>query len=192
MIRIVLTILLFLGLSAGTSLTDSEITYDIIGYRKEFIYLSDKQYQVKYFDKIYNSIRRYTKDEAKLYFYQSAVESNWGKSALANYNNYYGIKGRDVVFNTKEFTDSGYVNIKAGFKAYENVDECIKHRSKISWKGYATEPGYKTKLEQITKHNSHKIQELSVYKVGVYIDRQLQYSYEIRIPVKCGTEVERR
>lgn len=64
---------------------------------------------------------------------QAIIESNWGQSGLAKYNNFFGLKcgsswkGRSVNMTTKEEYSVGTLTtIKDNFRAYDNVEEGVK------------------------------------------------------------------
>lgn len=63
---------------------------------------------------------------------QACLESAYGKSGLAKYHNYFGMKtgsgwtGPSVSMNTKEEYTQGLVNVKAAFRVYASMDEGIK------------------------------------------------------------------
>lgn len=63
---------------------------------------------------------------------QAIIESNHGKSALARYNNFFGMKagttwkGKTVKFDTKEFINGKYITINDTFRAYDNAEDGIK------------------------------------------------------------------
>lgn len=54
---------------------------------------------------------------------QAILESNWGKSELAQQeNNYYGIKGNNQdAYKTKEFENNEWVEIDAEFRSYDSL-----------------------------------------------------------------------
>ena len=104
---------------------------------------------------------------------QSCLETGYGHHHPGN--NYFGIKGRGNINETKEFIDGKWVTISAGFQGYENMNDSalgyveflIKNPryhsvlnaanidtaiTAIGQSGYATDPHYITKLHQI--HNS--------------------------------------
>ncbi|MDN6194906.1 MAG: glycoside hydrolase family 73 protein [Atopostipes suicloacalis] len=110
---------------------------------------------------------------------QAALESNWGNSQLAQEsNNYFGIKskkGRN--YQTKEFQQNEWKEIKTNFKEYDSVYESVLDYADLlkegtSWNkhlyekviqadsyqeaayaltqaGYATDPSYAEKLIRI-------------------------------------------
>jgi flagellum-specific peptidoglycan hydrolase FlgJ len=72
---------------------------------------------------------------------QSILESNWGKSHIGDANNYFGIKstsswekngGKFVIKETKEQNKDGtIITIKAEFRAYNNLEDCLLDHDKI-------------------------------------------------------------
>lgn len=119
---------------------------------------------------------------------QAALESNWGKSQLAqDSNNYFGVKnpvGRE--YATKEFTQNEWTEINASFREYDSVYESVLDYANLlkngtSWDenlyqevieaptykeaayaltkaGYATDPRYAEKIIQII--DSHQLDTL--------------------------------
>lgn len=64
---------------------------------------------------------------------QACLESGWGKSGLASYNNLFGMKcgrywkGSSINMNTKEeYTPGTLTSISANFRTYANLEEGIK------------------------------------------------------------------
>lgn len=54
----------------------------------------------------------------------SATESSWGTSLLSTReNNFFGLKGGDVSYNTGEFLNGGYTTIIDGFRKFNNPGE---------------------------------------------------------------------
>jgi hypothetical protein len=103
---------------------------------------------------------------------QWALESNWGKDTSGTHN-YYGLKGSGTTVNTQEFINGQWVTIKAGFLDFPDLYTCTCYLVDRWYKdygtykgvnratsrnncadllvveGYATDPGYSTKLIQI-------------------------------------------
>lgn len=103
---------------------------------------------------------------------QWALESGWGKHTSGK-NNFFGLKGSGSNVNTQEFLNGQWVTIKAGFIDFPDIETCIyylvdrwyKDFGKFSGvnransrnecaqllvkEGYATDPNYATKLQQI-------------------------------------------
>lgn len=73
---------------------------------------------------------------------QAILESNWGRSGLAQEgNNYFGIKGSsdDPQYSTLEYTDE-WIEIDASFRRYESWEESLEDYAKLlaegpSWDG---------------------------------------------------------
>lgn len=63
---------------------------------------------------------------------QACLESAYGKSGLAKFHNYFGMKtgpgwkGASVSMKTKEEYTQGLVEVDAAFRAYPNMDEGVK------------------------------------------------------------------
>ena len=76
---------------------------------------------------------------------QAIIESNWGQSGLAKYNNFFGLKcgskwkGASVNMKTKEEYKVGQLTtIKDNFRAYVNMEEGVKgYYDFINTKRYA-------------------------------------------------------
>jgi hypothetical protein len=103
---------------------------------------------------------------------QWALESNWGKDTSGTHN-YYGLKGSGTNVNTQEFINGQWVTIKAGFLDFPDLYTCTCYLVDRWYKdygtykgvnratsrnncaellvaeGYATDPGYSSKLIQI-------------------------------------------
>ena len=86
---------------------------------------------------------------------QAIIESNWGQSGLAKYNNFFGLKcgskwkGASVNMKTKEeYTVGTLTTIKDNFRAYANMEEGVKgYFDFINTKRYANLKTAKTALE---------------------------------------------
>lgn len=99
----------------------------------------------------------------------AGLESGWGRSRLAReFKNYFGIKGRDVKLQTKEFENGRYVVKEDGFASFRSIIDCcvtydfiiqryhtkafeVRHDPESYFKalqesGYATDPLYSGKL----------------------------------------------
>lgn len=119
---------------------------------------------------------------------QAALESNWGNSQLAQEsNNYFGVKnstGKE--YETKEFTQDGWIEIRAPFKQYDSMYDSVLDyanllKSGTSWDanlyqevieaptyeeaayalteaGYATDPNYAEKVIEII--DAHQLDAL--------------------------------
>jgi hypothetical protein len=103
---------------------------------------------------------------------QWALESGWGKHT-SGLNNYFGLKGNGTQVNTQEFINGKWITIKAGFIDFPDLYTCVCYLVDRWYKdfgkyqgvnratsrnecanllvkeGYATDPGYATKLIQI-------------------------------------------
>ncbi|MEC6748440.1 glycoside hydrolase family 73 protein [Marinilactibacillus sp. XAAS-LB27] len=64
---------------------------------------------------------------------QAILESNWGRSELAQReNNYYGIKGtNETDYTTKEFEEDEWVEIRAEFRSYNTLLESMEDYAKL-------------------------------------------------------------
>lgn len=105
---------------------------------------------------------------------QAALESDWGRSAIGEYN-VFGIKGEgsegSVRVETREFFDGGWVRIEADFAKFADFTEALAHHGELFYNGryeqalmqldsprdfvraiqgiYATDPSYAAKLLRI-------------------------------------------
>jgi hypothetical protein len=103
---------------------------------------------------------------------QWALESGWGQHT-SGLNNYFGLKGNGTQVNTQEFINGKWITIKAGFIDFPDLYTCVCYLVDRWYKdfgkyqgvnraasrnecanllvkeGYATDPGYATKLIQI-------------------------------------------
>ena len=115
---------------------------------------------------------------ASLTIAQAILESNWGRSALAQAPNYnlFGIKGdyrgSYCTFNTREFLNGKWCTVSANFRKYPSWAESLADHSalfnrwdryknlrgnynyrdvcnKVREDGYATDPSYSSKLINI-------------------------------------------
>lgn len=119
---------------------------------------------------------------------QAALESNWGKSQLAQEsNNYFGVKNPvGKTYSTKEFTQNEWTEVKASFREYDSAYESVLAYADLlkngtSWDknlyrevieaasyeeaayaltkaGYATDPNYAEKIIKII--DSHELDTL--------------------------------
>lgn len=138
-----------------------------------------------------------TKILASLTIAQAILESNWGKSSLAQEpnNNLFGIKGeyngKYVTLPTKEYENGKWVTINAKFRKYPNWEESISDHSslfnrlsrysnlrgctdyKLACKyvredGYATDPSYTAKLiNLIEKYNLNRFDYVNINKKNI-------------------------
>lgn len=103
---------------------------------------------------------------------QWALESGWGKHTSGEHN-YFGLKGTGSTVDTQEFINGQWVTIKAGFIDFPDLDTCVTYLVDRWYKdykqfkgvnrassrnecaealvkeGFASDPGYGTKLIQI-------------------------------------------
>lgn len=103
---------------------------------------------------------------------QWALESSWGKHTSGK-NNYFGLKGSGTSTSTQEFINGQWITITAAFIDFPDLYTCIEYLVTRWYKdykvhkgvnratsrnncaellvkeGYATDPGYATKLIQI-------------------------------------------
>lgn len=114
---------------------------------------------------------------------QAALESNWGKSQLAQEsNNYFGVKNSTgKAYTTKEFDQNEWIEIKASFRVYDSIYDSVLDYAELlkngtSWDeslyqavieaptyeeaayaltraGYATDPDYAEKIIEIIDSN---------------------------------------
>ena len=75
---------------------------------------------------------------------QAALESGWGRSALARkHNNLFGIKGTagrgDVEFPTLEFGPKGVHIVRASFRRFDSTGDAIAHHGEL----LSTDPRYR-------------------------------------------------
>lgn len=68
---------------------------------------------------------------------QAILESNWGKSELAQKeNNYYGIKGENPSsYTTNEFEENEWIEIDAQFRSYDSLFESMEDYAKLLQNG---------------------------------------------------------
>lgn len=140
---------------------------------------TDKQLFVKRFYQDANIAATGSKILPDTIIAAAALESNYGKSGLASkYNNFFGRKpektwkGKTIVLPTKEFVNGKWITINQGFKWYDSPADAFrdyvrlltysKRYAAVSTKttakeqfeeiqkaGYATDPGYSQKLQQV-------------------------------------------
>lgn len=114
---------------------------------------------------------------------QAALESNWGKSQLAQEsNNYFGVKNpTGKKYATKEFTQNEWIEISASFREYDSIYDSVLDYADLlkngtSWDknlyqevikaptykeaayaltraGYATDPDYAEKIIQLIEYH---------------------------------------
>lgn len=123
--------------------------------------------------------RGLSKDYAKYIVAQDALESNWGKSSLARYFNFGGVKEiRDdqegIEANTKESFDGKTLKtVKQKFRKFKDLEDYVKYKIDLlgndnynvfsyrpdqlysrlvsAPKKYATDPDYLNKMNQMYK-----------------------------------------
>lgn len=117
---------------------------------------------------------------------QWALESGWGKN-ISGTHNYFGLKGSGSTVSTQEFINGKWVTINAGFINFPDLETCVYYLVDRWYKdfgkfkgvnrasnrnecaqllvkeGYATDPGYATKLikimdEKFSASTENKIQ----------------------------------
>ena len=92
--------------------------------------------QEKFLNKIVKAVTKYApKYDIKVYspiIAQAILESAWGKSTLAEHNNFFGLKagnsykGETITLDTKEETKGGMVTVSAAFRKYKTLDAGVK------------------------------------------------------------------
>lgn len=109
---------------------------------------------------------------------QWALESDWGRATPPGSNNYFGLKGAGTGTETKEFINGQWITITDSFLNFPDLATCIvylidrwyrdwgkykgcnncKTRNEAAqWlvhEGYATDPGYATKLINLMDANA--------------------------------------
>lgn len=62
---------------------------------------------------------------------EAVIESGWGKSTLSRkYNNYYGIKGKDVTMQTFEYQGDVRYECKQSFRKFNSIGDCVEFKVK--------------------------------------------------------------
>ncbi len=131
---------------------------------------------------------------------QAIIESNWGKSGLAKYHNYFGLKcgsywkGASVNMNTKEEYKAGVLtNISANFRVYASMEEGVKgyfdfintkryanlknvtdpgqYLRNIKADGYATDSKYVSKMLTCITNYGLKVYDTEVAPVQQYVSK---------------------
>lgn len=60
---------------------------------------------------------------------EAVVESGFNGSTLSNkYNNYYGIKGKGIDMNTKEYKGDSLYHCVQSFRKFNSIEECVVFR----------------------------------------------------------------
>ncbi|QZY55102.1 glycoside hydrolase family 73 protein [Crassaminicella profunda] len=109
---------------------------------------------------------------------QACLESSFGTKHMGSANNYFGFKsgkywkGKNITLPTKEWNGEKMITVQAEFRAYDNLEESIrdyqrligtvsryknvcksknylKATNEVYKAGYATDPHYPKKLQQI-------------------------------------------
>ncbi|QCA29615.1 N-acetylmuramoyl-L-alanine amidase [Vagococcus xieshaowenii] len=66
---------------------------------------------------------------------QAILESDWGRSELASYNNLFGVKASEqedkVLLPTQEFVHNEWQNVEAYFKVYPTIEEAIIDHNRL-------------------------------------------------------------
>lgn len=128
---------------------------------------------------------------------QACLESAYGKSGLAKYHNYFGLKcgsswkGKSVNMKTKEeYTVGNLTTIRDNFRAYDSMEEGVKgYFEFISTKRYANLKTAKTPLQYLTliKHDGYATSSTYVrnnmnvvvkYNLAQYDDEPSAETYE--------------
>ena len=145
-----------------------------------------EKYQSDFIKKISAAVIKYApKYDIKVYspiIAQAILESAFGKSKLADYNNFFGMKtgssykGQSVEFETKEVIKGKSVTVKASFRSFKTLNAGVKgyfdfintsryqslkgvtdprqYLENIKAAGYATDPNYVSALMAvIDKYN---------------------------------------
>ncbi len=97
---------------------------------------------------------------------QAAIESEWGRYCIGNYN-YFGRKwggwGNYVEKSTQEYNpESGYYDTTAKFQDYDSLEDAIKDWCELM----TEEPAYSEALE--TWHNTWDVEEFVRAMAPVY------------------------
>ncbi len=138
---------------------------------------------------------------------QWALESDWGKHTSGK-NNYFGLKGSGTTVNTQEYVNGQWITIKAGFLDFPDLYTCVCYlvdrwyKDYMQYKGvnratsrnecanflkaegYATDPGYPTKLIQIM---DKQLQTPGGNTNVVISEKILTVPYEYQLDNKSGT-----
>ena len=107
---------------------------------------------------------------------QAILESGWGKSGLAKYHNYFGMKcggswkGKSVNMATKEeYTVGTLTDIKANFRAYDSMEEGVKgYFEFINYSRYANLKGVTDPKEYLELIKADGYATSSTYVNNVY------------------------
>ena len=144
-----------------------------------------EKYKSDFIKKISNAVKKYApKYNICVYspiIAQAILESAWGKSKLAGYNNFFGMKtgsaykGEKVTFSTREVIGGKNVTLNADFRAYKTAASGVKgyfdflntsryenlkgitdpkkYLETIKADGYATDPNYVSSLMAVIDNN---------------------------------------
>lgn len=135
-------------------------------------------FQQSFFDRMWplaQGAARQTGIPAQTIFAQSALESNWGRSAPQN--NFFGIKGSGGTQQTREYINGQWVTVRDSFRGYGSMAESVQgyvnfitNPNSRRWGdarnasspeeaaralqagGYATDPSYANKLMSIIRN----------------------------------------
>jgi hypothetical protein len=138
---------------------------------------------------------------------QWALESGWGKHTSGK-NNYFGLKGSGSSTNTQEFINGQWITINAEFIDFPDLYTCIEYLVSRWYKdyktykgvnravsrnncaellvseGYATDPGYATKLIQIM---DKQLQTPGGNTAGAVTQKTLAVPYFYQLDNQSGT-----
>jgi hypothetical protein len=138
---------------------------------------------------------------------QWALESGWGEH-VSGKNNFFGLKGSGTQVNTQEFINGQWITIKAGFLDFPDLYTCVCYLVDRWYKdfknykgvnratsrnecarllvqeGYATDPGYATKLIQIM---DRKLETPGENQSVVISEKILNVPYEYQLDNTTGT-----
>lgn len=138
---------------------------------------------------------------------QWALESGWGKHTSGK-NNFFGLKGGGSSVSTQEFINGQWITLKADFIDFPDLKTCIYYLVDRWYKdfgkfkgvnraanrnecakllvseGYATDPGYATKLIQIM---DRELQTPGGESNDVINEKILAVPYEYQLDNESGT-----
>lgn len=144
-----------------------------------------EKYKSDFIKKISNAVKKYApKYNICVYspiIAQAILESAWGKSKLAAYNNFFGMKtgstykGEKITFSTREVINGKNITVNADFRAYKTpasgikgyfdfintsryenlkgITDPKKYLETIKADGYATDPNYISSLMAVIDAN---------------------------------------
>jgi len=101
---------------------------------------------------------------------QAGIESNWGRSGLAqNHNNLMGTKGaqegKTVVLATEENIDGSNITVNAGFSVFDSWTESLAHYGKLLSEGIEENP---TIYSGTWRENADSYQDATSWLEGRY------------------------